>query len=233
MVVRFTEASLRGWAYALGHVEEVAARLMRELPQVMPGAGSVRLQSPGKPMGPPSSRSPSRFWSGTSTPPAERARRRLDPAAGLALGRRDLVSEQFFFGILRLAAAAGPGRRQSSDTPPRRWPGNEPEHRAFVARRAAELRARISEGGLREPDLRAIIYARLPERIADERAFNLLRRMRAERGNLELAAFEELMCDQFLMVLLDHQAALARMPKLQGAPRRHRSATRSRACDGW
>jgi hypothetical protein len=56
--------------------------------------------------------------------------------------------------------------------------------------------------------------------VADERAFNLLRQMRAERGEgLKLADFKELLRDQFLMLLLDQEEALTSLPKLlAGSP---------------
>jgi hypothetical protein len=78
----------------------------------------------------------------------------------------------------------------------------------------------MGEGGLREAALRAVLYVRLPERVADERGFNLLRQMRAERGgDLELAAFKALLREQFLMLLLDQKEALRSLPKLlAGSP---------------
>jgi hypothetical protein len=130
---------------------------------------------------------------------------------------RDLLHERLFLGIYGSPLLQALVGLKASDAPPRQRPGDEPEHRAFVARRVAELRARIGEGGLREAALRAIVYIRLPERVADERAFNLLQRMRAERGGgLGLAAFKELLRDQFLMLVLDPEEALASLPKLLG-----------------
>lgn len=133
-----------------------------------------------------------------------------------AYGRlRGSTQEQFFVGLYGSPLLQALVGLAASDAPPQRRPGDEPEHRAFVAQRAAELRARIGEGGLREAALRAIIYVRLPERTADERAFNLLRRIRAERGgDLGLTDFKELLRDQFLMLVLDPEEALASMPKL-------------------
>ena len=101
------------------------------------------------------------------------------------------------------------------ELPPRRRPGDEPEHREFVARRAAELRSRIAEGGLGEAALRALVYVGLAERESDERTFNMLRRIRDERGSkVSLGTFKQALRDQFLMLLLDPQGALAALPKL-------------------
>jgi hypothetical protein len=40
----------------------------------------------------------------------------------------------------------------------------------------------MDQGGPREAAIRALIYVRLPEKAADERGFEMLRRIRAEHG---------------------------------------------------
>ena len=95
---------------------------------------------------------------------------------------RDQAQERLFlaaYGSPLLQALVG---LKATDELPRRRPGDEPEHREFVARRAAELRSRIAEGGLGEAALRALVYVGLAERDGDERTFNMLRRIRDERG---------------------------------------------------
>ena len=128
---------------------------------------------------------------------------------------RDQAQERLFlaaYGSPLLQALVG---LKATDELPRRRPGDEPEHREFVARRVAELRARIAEGGLGEAALRALVYVGLAERMADERTFNMLRRIREERGGkVGLATFKQALRDQFLMLLLDPQGALAALPKL-------------------
>jgi hypothetical protein len=127
----------------------------------------------------------------------------------------DQAQERIFlaaFGSPLLQALVG---LKATDEPPRRRPGNEPEHREFVARRAAELRSRIAEGGLGEAALRALVYVGLAERVTDERTFNMLQRIRDERGRkASLATFKQALRDQFLMLLLDPQEALTALPKL-------------------
>ena len=128
---------------------------------------------------------------------------------------RDRWLEQLFlaaYGSPVLQALVG---LKASDALPRRRPGEEPEHAEWVAREAARLRRRIGEGGLREAVIRSLIYVQLAERVADERAFNLLQRLRQEEGEeLELDAFKALVRDQFLMLLLDPEKALATLPRL-------------------
>jgi hypothetical protein len=128
---------------------------------------------------------------------------------------RDQAQERLFlaaYGSPLLQALVG---LKATDELPRRCPGDEPEHREFVARRVAELRGRIDEGGLDQAALRALIYIGLAERVADERTFNMLQRIREERGGgVELATFKHVLRDQFLMLLLDPEGALAALPKL-------------------
>ena len=102
---------------------------------------------------------------------------------------------------------------KASDESVRRRPGTGAAHLALVAQRIEELRASISKGGPREAVLRALLYVRMPERLVDERSFNLLRRMREEAGRgLTLAAFKRLVREQFLMLLLDERSAVAAIP---------------------
>jgi len=102
---------------------------------------------------------------------------------------------------------------KASDESVRRRPGTGAAHLALVAQRIEELRANISKGGPREAVLRALLYVRIPERLVDERSFNLLRRMREEAGRgLTLAAFKRLVREQFLMLLLDERSAVAAIP---------------------
>ena len=102
---------------------------------------------------------------------------------------------------------------KASDESVRRRPGTGAAHLALVAQRIEELRASISKGGPREAVLRALLYVRIPERLVDERSFNLLRRMREEAGRgLTLAAFKRLVREQFLMLLLDERSAVAAIP---------------------
>jgi hypothetical protein len=48
----------------------------------------------------------------------------------------------------------------------------------------------------------------MPDGVADERGFNLLRRMREETGRgITLTAFKQLLREQFLMLVLDERRA--------------------------
>jgi hypothetical protein len=88
-------------------------------------------------------------------------------------------------------------------------------YKAFVAQRAEELKRNIEEGGPREAAIRAALYIRLPEGVADERGFRLLQRLREEAGSgLTLAAFEKVVRDQFFSLLLDERRAVEAIPAM-------------------
>jgi hypothetical protein len=133
---------------------------------------------------------------------------------------RDHACEEVFhavYGSPLLQAMVG---LKASDASPRRHPGADAEHMAAVARQIADLKARIGEGGPREAAIRALMYIRLADGDADERGLALLRRMRDERGGgLTLAEFKQLVRDQFFMLLLDEERALAAIPAMLATDR--------------
>jgi hypothetical protein len=88
-------------------------------------------------------------------------------------------------------------------------------HRAMVERQIAELKARMAQGGLREAAIRAMLYIAMADGSADERAFAVLRQIRAEHGGgLALTEFKALVREQFFMLLVDKEAALAAIPEI-------------------
>src|SRR5262245_27877799 len=91
-----------------------------------------------------------------------------------------------------------------------------PEHRARLDARIAELKSKIATGGLREAGIRALLYAGSARGMVDERSLEALRRLRQhdESARLTLAEFKMLVREQFFMLLLDREAALAAIPKL-------------------
>jgi pimeloyl-ACP methyl ester carboxylesterase len=110
---------------------------------------------------------------------------------------------------------------RASDKSPRTRPGTAPLHKAFVAQRIEELTSRIAEGGPREATIRALLYVRMPEGAVDERAFNLLQRIREETGGgLTIPAFKELVREQFLMLLLDERRAVEAIPSMLARDRK-------------
>jgi pimeloyl-ACP methyl ester carboxylesterase len=128
---------------------------------------------------------------------------------------RDMMMEQTFFGIYNqpwLQAMLG---LKASDAPPRPKPGQDPDHIAFVERRIEELKDEMDQGGLREAAIRAMLYIRMPEGAADERGFEMLRRIRLEHASeVTLDEFKHILREQYFMLLIDEDRALATIPAL-------------------
>lgn len=128
--------------------------------------------------------------------------------------RDDAIETAFMavYGSPLVQDLAGLGGREG---PPRKHPGVYPEHRAFMAHRAQELRAMLECGGLREACVRMLIYVAQGQGGIDERCFKLIRRMRAEKDHVvALQEFKDVVRDQALIMMLDLPASIAAMPKL-------------------
>jgi len=133
-----------------------------------------------------------------------------------AWGRmRDTVVEASFhtlYGSPLIQALAG---FDGSEREVRRRPGRGPEETARIARRIAELRGRIGEGGLREALIRAVVWIGMADKAADERAFETIRRIRTELPEARpLAEFKASLREQFSMLLIDEAAAVAAVADL-------------------
>ena len=131
---------------------------------------------------------------------------------------RDRAFEAMFhaiYGSPLLQALVG---LKASDASPRQRPGVDAVYRAFVAQRFDELTRNIARGGPREAAIRALLYIRMPEGLADERGFRLLEHMREHAGSgLSLADFKAIVRDQFFMLLLDERRAIEAMPAMLDA----------------
>jgi hypothetical protein len=130
---------------------------------------------------------------------------------------RDNFAEWTFlsaYGSPLLQAALG---IDPADTRPFRKAGKDPMHRELVEARIAELKSRIKTGGLLECALRGLIYVGLARGGPDERAFAAIRRIREEydrTSRLTLAQFKAIVREQYFMLLIDPEAAIAAIPAL-------------------
>jgi uncharacterized protein DUF3141 len=118
------------------------------------------------------------------------------------------------YGAPALQAAVG---IDPADTAPFRKAGKDPMHRERVEARIAELKSRIETGGLLECAIRGLIYVGMARGGPDPRAFETIRRMRQDypaASRLTLAAFKAMVRDQYFMLLIDQEAALAAIPAL-------------------
>ena len=127
---------------------------------------------------------------------------------------RDYSLEQIFLGVYGSPLLQGLVGLKASDESPRRRPGLEPEELEFIRTRIAELKARLAQGGLHEAAVRSLIYIRMAESVADERNFEVLRRIRTQRSDVTLEEFKRLVREQYFALLLDRDAALAAIPTM-------------------
>jgi hypothetical protein len=124
------------------------------------------------------------------------------------------MAEQTFLAIygsstLQAAVGVDPAATQRL-----RKASKNPLHRELLQKRIAELRSRIPEGGLRAVVVRGMIYAGLDRASVDERSFELARRLREEHGDMSVADFKALVREQFNILLIDKEAALAAIPSM-------------------
>jgi hypothetical protein len=128
---------------------------------------------------------------------------------------RDSFGEQLFlavYGSPALQAAVG---IDPADTSRPRQAGTSPLHQQLVETRIRELKAQMTQGGLHEGLVRAVLYVGMPRAAVDERGFEAIRRIRAAHaGAMPLAAFKTMVRHQFLMLLIDEKAAIASLPAL-------------------
>ena len=136
--------------------------------------------------------------------------------AGLEAWREasEKIAEQTFLAIygsptLQAAVGVDPAGTQRL----RKAPKN-PLHRELLQKRIAELKSHIPEGGLRAAVIRGLIYAGVDRASVDERSFELARRLREEHGDMSLSDFKTLVREQFNMLLIDQEAALAAIPSM-------------------
>ena len=135
---------------------------------------------------------------------------------------RDHTQEAIFHAIYGSPLVQALFDLNATDESPRRRPGLEPEERAHIEQKIAELKARIAEGGMREAGIRALLYIGLRDAFVDERGFALLRRVRAEHKGIPLAEFKQKLREQFYMLLLDEEGAVRAIPGMLPEDREQR-----------
>jgi hypothetical protein len=131
---------------------------------------------------------------------------------------RDAMAEQVFFaayGSPVVQAAAGLGPDAATEAP---HVERDLVREADQAQLRADLEDQFEAGGPLEACLRALVYVRLPDGGgADERAFNLLRGLRAGQPagrKRTIAELKAALKAQFLLVTLDAERAVQAIPHL-------------------
>jgi pimeloyl-ACP methyl ester carboxylesterase len=128
---------------------------------------------------------------------------------------QEALSEAIF-----LAVYGSPAVQAAVGIDPQSVPSRRREmsarHREMLQARIAELKSRTSEGGLREAAVRGLLYVGSVRGMVDERSIEALRQVRRDYSGqrLTLPEFKMLVREQFFMLLLDREGALAAIPKL-------------------
>jgi hypothetical protein len=97
---------------------------------------------------------------------------------------------------------------------PLRKAGKHPLYDELLQKRIAELRSRIAVGGVPEAVIRGVLYVGLPRASVDERGFEAVRRIRHTQSDISLSEFKARVRDQFYIILIDTEAALAALPSM-------------------
>ena len=126
---------------------------------------------------------------------------------------RDRITEAMFLNIYGspfLQALVG---ITGTYGPAHHRPGKDVANMAFVRQEVEQLKSRMSEGGLREAMIRAMLYVGYPEG-ADERSFAVLTQIRAEQGGVPLDKLKNAIREQLAMLLIDEERAIAAIPQM-------------------
>jgi hypothetical protein len=126
----------------------------------------------------------------------------------------ETISERLFFSVYgspTLQAAMG---IDPEGTRPLRKAAKDRLHVELRDRRIAELKSRLAVGGPREAVIRGLLYVGMNRKAVDERGFEAVRRIRRSYGDIPVSTFKALVREQFLMLMLDSEAALAALPSL-------------------
>jgi len=102
----------------------------------------------------------------------------------------------------------------ASATLPLRRAAKSALHQELIDKRIAELKSRMTSGGLREAVIRGLLFAGMDRAAVDERGFEAVRRIRQTLSEVPLSTFKAVVREQFYMLLLDTEGALAAIPAM-------------------
>jgi len=126
----------------------------------------------------------------------------------------EAAAERAFTSVYRsptLQAAAGV---DPATTRPLRKAARNALHYELMNKRIAEIKSKLTTGGLREAVIRALLFAGMGRAAVDERGFEVVRRIRQQLGDVPLSTFKGIVREQFYALLIDAEAALAAIPSM-------------------
>jgi len=126
----------------------------------------------------------------------------------------ETLAERTFLAVYGQPAVQAAVGVNPAATSPLRKAAKSPLHGELLQSKIADLTSRIPLGGVREAVIRALIYAGMGRASVDERGFETVRRLRSAHGDMPLSIFKALVREQFNMLLLDQNAALAAIPSM-------------------
>ncbi len=129
---------------------------------------------------------------------------------------RDAAVEQIFETVYStpwLQAFAGlPPHRDSEANTTLNAPGDTQARETSIVAGPARLRHDMTEGGLVEASIRALLYVRRMHGEADERRFNLAREMLSSLSDQGILSFKHVVREQAALLRLDAEAAIDALP---------------------
>jgi pimeloyl-ACP methyl ester carboxylesterase len=126
----------------------------------------------------------------------------------------ETLSERMFLAIYGSPTVQAAVGIDPAATRPLRKAAKNPLHQELLQKRIAELKSRIPVGGIRAAIIRGLLYAGMKRAAIDERGFELARRIREAHGDMPIADFKALVREQFNILLIDQEAALAAIPSM-------------------
>jgi Protein of unknown function (DUF3141) len=126
----------------------------------------------------------------------------------------EVFVEQMFFAVYGSPALQAAVGVDPAATQPSRRAVKSQLHHELMQKRVAELKARIPLGGLREAIIRGLLFVGMARSAVDARGFETVRRIRETESGLPLAAFKAMVREQYYMLVLDAEGALAAIPSM-------------------
>jgi hypothetical protein len=126
----------------------------------------------------------------------------------------EALAERTFFAVYGSPAVQAAVGVNPAAAQPARHAARSQLHQELMQTRIAEIKKRIPLGGLREAVIRGLLFVGMGRSAVDERGFEMVRRIRETESDVPLAAFKAMVREQFYMLLLDTEAALAAIPPM-------------------
>ena len=134
----------------------------------------------------------------------------------------EVFVERMFFGVYGSPALQAAVGVNPASTQPSRRAVKSQLHQELMQTRIAELKGRVPLGGLREATIRGLLFVGMARSAIDERGFEAVRRIREAESDVPLSAFKAMVREQFYMLLLDTEGALAAIPSMLPSDSRSR-----------